>query len=219
MARAAWPTTRDLDTFLRAAGLTPSNALMTQFPAVLIGAYKDFEKAAGRIMLAPASETRYFDPPNNNDGILFPDDLASISTVIYYPTNGSSFTYTANTDYWVEPHNAAVKEEPYTMIRFRRRWLTPLSTPERRSIQITGRFGYATSIPEDVWFAVLARAGWSIFPQAHMTTNSGIKSWQDGDRTVNYGDIFDQTRKAWAGEDGQGGIFGTTVQRYRKYLV
>ena len=219
MSRTAYPTTQDLEQFLTGGGLTLTNALRAVFPHVVNAAKKQFEEDCGRVILAPSADTRRFNPPTNRDRLLIlPYDLATLTSIVYVPTNGTSTTFTSGTDFDPEPYNASAETKPYTQIRFYTyQWQEPLNYGVRNSLRIAGRWGYATTVPDDVWLAVLARSAWSAFAQINLANTSGIRTWTDGDRTVAYG--FNTLAETWAGSDGRGGLYGQTVSRYRRYTI
>ncbi len=219
MSRTAYPKTQDLEQFLAAGGLTITNALRAIFPHVVNAASRQFEEDCGRVILAPSADTRRFNPPTNRDRLLIlPYDLATLTSIVYVPVNSTSTTMTSGTDFDAEPYNASAEGKPYTQIRFfTYSWQEPLSYGVRHSLRIAGRWGYATTVPDDVWLAVVAKAAWSAYSHINLANTSGIRTWTDGDRTVAYG--FADLANTWAGENGTGGIYGTTVKRYRRYTI
>lgn len=76
-------------------------------------------------------------------------------------TVGGSGNYTAipNTDYFMEPQNAADDGRPYTKITLDIvNGTTRVFLPYMRGIQVIGKFGYRTTTPDDVKEAVLLMA-------------------------------------------------------------
>lgn len=220
--RSSYPASSDLSAFLSSGGFTVSTALSNQLPLALAAAIADFEKLTERRpFLGDSTEsTRYFDPPTNGP-LLFIDDLcAAPSAVTYQPAGASAQTLTLRTDYWLEPVNALAKGEPLTQLRFRRRWLQPLCENDRQSIAVTGAWGYAQSVPDNVWWALLGRAGWHVFAHLRQGTTGGKLSEKEGDVAVEYGiENWNQLLYPWVGKpelDGMGGAFGRMVQQYRK---
>lgn len=89
-----------------------------------------------------SDETRYY---SSDDPTLFrcPDDISSITTL--KTDSDSSFSYgntwTVNTDYWLEPVNAALNGKPYTKIRVHPTGSYAFPNLPK-SIEIVGKFGY-----------------------------------------------------------------------------
>ena len=216
-SRTYWPTSEDLNNFLSAAGLTVSTSLELFLDTAVSAARRDFEGPAGadRKMLGDTSDVaRRYDPPTDGQSLLFIADLASLTSVVYQPDGSSAETLTQNTDFWLEPYEAqsdSNRPAPYTRIRFARRWLQPLGTTLRRSIIITGKWGYATTLPDDVWLACLARAGWHLHATLAQSTSGGLVRWSDADASEQFGDSPLQALK-----DGWDGMFRTVAHSYRR---
>lgn len=211
MGKPDYPTGLDLEDLITAGGITVTNAMRTQFGNTLLAAQTEFEKLTGRQFLAGSATTRYYDPPQGRDRILFTDDMSAAPTaVVYTPTGSTATTLTANTDFRAYPLNALAKGQPYTQLRFLTyRWTLPLSEIMVGSIAVTAAFGYGTSIPEDVWLAILQGAAASGFGVLRFGVMGGIERWSDHDRSVTYGDGAKQLIDAW------GSGFQRTVARYR----
>lgn len=220
--RTSYPTGGDVQAFIEAAGLTVSDALSALLEGLANAAAGDFERAVDRVMLPEATASlRYFDPPVNRDGLLFCDDLAAAPTLLQYMPYGSSAqTLTLGTDYFLLPNNALAKGQPITQIRFRRRWTGPLSESLLQSLQITGRWGYCTTLPYEAWQAVCMRGAWLAWSQVTLGTTGGALSWKDGDRSVDYGvERWSGPLTQWCGNDGNGGAYGRIVGQYRRLSI
>lgn len=95
-----------------------------------------------------ASTVRYYTPQNGN--VLDIDDLIVCATVQTDWDGDSVFenTWTANTDYLLEPFNAAAEAKPYERLR-----VHPSSSLRfpgwPRSVAITGQWGWA-AVPDPV---------------------------------------------------------------------
>ena len=204
--------------FLIDAGLPAGNLSAAWYDSAAAVAARDFEGASGanRKMLAGASETRLYSAPAGNAGTLDIDDLAVVTAVSYQPSNTTPVVWTAGVDYWLEPSDAPGKGWPYTAIRFLRRWLDTASGPgvgwpaDRRSIAVTGQFGYSLTLPDDVWQAVLERAAAKVARQLGFAiTGGGISKWERAERSVSYrssADIAAAFSADWA----------TTAAAYRR---
>lgn len=220
LLRPTYPDSAAVEAFLEATGLTLTANQTLLLDGIAAAAAQEFETAVDRSMLpASAASLRYFDPPVNRDRLLFVDDLsAAPSLVQIVPYGSSAETLAVGVDYRLEPANAVAKREPITRLRLlSRRWLTPLSDTWLQSIQITGLWGYAATLPDDVWQAVCMRAGYLLWQQVVMNTTGGVLGWKDGDRSVDYGiERWTGPLKLWCGDDGRSGVWGQTIARYRK---
>lgn len=100
------------------------------------------------------SVIKYFDgnPPTKTDywDILSIGELAEAPTLVQIDGNT-----VLSTNYWTWPYNAALDFVPITALR-----LNPAGTlkswqAQLRGIAITGKFGYSTTVPPDVYEAML----------------------------------------------------------------
>jgi len=106
---------------------------------------------------ADAAQVRYYSPPgrlgyiswSQSAQVIDIDDLITLTSLKTDSTGAGTFpeTWTLNSDFMLEPLNAAADGNPYTMIRnapTSARYFPPLP----RSIQVTGKFGWAVAPPE-----------------------------------------------------------------------
>ncbi len=142
----AYVTLNDVKLYRGIATTTTSDdALLT----VLIGrAEKQIDNYCHRTFQAPSTAAVHYydaicDVSDDRRTLYLDDDLASITTIV----NGDGKTITS-TAYVPEPRNAT----PYHAIRLTRNayglW-TWEDTPED-AITVTGRWGYATTAPDDI---------------------------------------------------------------------
>lgn len=203
MAKTSYPTATNVEDFLEAGGVTTTAAQQAFFAAAALAGRQIVEMRCGRQFLGSGSNaTRYFDAPTARSGRLRIDDLATLNTVTYQPAGQAvATTWTLNTDFWLEPDNYAVREVPITSLVLRSRWVSPLLATYRRSVIISGQWGYGTAalgFPDAVWFAMIA-AGlltqWEIFAQA---LTGGLLSWQEADVHEDYGvEPMKRLRSSW----------------------
>lgn len=219
-ARSSWPNSGDLLRFLEGAGLTVPSALNGLLATAAAAGRRDLEgpKGADRKLLADAEDVeRRFDPPTDRGSLLFIPDLAELTTLEYQPENATAETLTANEDFWLEPYDAQAdpdQPQPFTQIRFYRRWRMPLGISERRSIVITGKWGYAATLPDDIWLAALAHAGCLMLPGVAQNTTGGVLEWKDADAAEKYGDDpFKMLRTGWELQ------FQLVAQAYRRLVI
>jgi len=128
--------------------------------------------------------TRYFNPPLAYDPVLLFGpfgELASLTSVIYQPASSNPTTYTLDTHFWLLPEGAPGWGRPYYGLRFKQRWWDPAPYSMTKALQITGLWGYGTSIPVDVWNAMRAAAALQLPILQRVSGSSvipfGVKKW------------------------------------------
>jgi hypothetical protein len=67
----------------------------------------------------------------------------------------------------------------------------------RNNIKITGTWGYAATIPQDVWKAVAAKAAGELATLNAMTAQGRLVSWTDLDVSENYGTEHCEEAAGW----------------------
>lgn len=190
--RNQYPSGADLLAFLEAAGfsssLTTDAAFMggdADLELFAVAGWRAFNQAAGRQMLAVAG-SRSFDRPSGMRGVIdLGDDLASGSVTAPALTDlGTALVL--NTDYVLEPLDAAGRGAPYNRLRFWRR-VWNYSQTIGPPITVTGSWGYATTIPEDAWVGMLAMGALALFPLIQQARTQGFASWKEADMDEAYG--------------------------------
>jgi hypothetical protein len=212
---SGYPTADDLEDFLTGLGLTLSAAQQALLESAIDAGIQQFEGAGGvdRRMLA-ADETRYYDPPLTAGSLLLIDDFAAVDSVVYRPLNTDPTTLTLNLDYWLEPQNAPAKGKPYQLLRFRRSWHAPLPSGLRRSIEVAGDCGYATSIPAAARMGMLAAGALQLWTQITHAATGGLLSWKEKDRSEDYG-VFPWTRLV----DGWNAQYSSAVKTFKRWSL
>lgn len=97
---------------------------------------------------ADTAQIRYYNPDTYNEVTI--DDLITLTAVAIDRTGDNTFTesWTVNTDFILEPLNAAAGSEPYTSLRIHYR-STRIMPWYPRSVRVTGKFGW-TAAPDAV---------------------------------------------------------------------
>jgi hypothetical protein len=155
---SAWPTTTELSTQLERLGLDAPSTTILQ--AYLDAAVAAFEKSSGwnPFLATGTPSARYFDPPvvpiNGKWLLGLLSGCVSITSV-YHSWDATASTGTllaVNTGYlpWAYSQGSGM---PYTEIEF----LTTFGSGSK-SIRITADWGYGSTVPSDVWLAVLKGA-------------------------------------------------------------
>lgn len=149
----------------------------------LIAAAKvQFEREAGRIILA-TTKTLEFDGPTNKQRRLFIPDCLSLSSVTFL---GVAI---ASTDYALGPQNNTDFGLPYFHLEFFRSWSAPVAWAQRNGLVLVGSFGYASTVPYDVFKAIQAYAAAEVMVQAAADfSGQGLRNWSEADVHEDYGD-------------------------------
>ncbi len=198
---AAFPTATEARAYLNSLGLvTTAQVTAMDVESRVLAARAAFEESTGWYpFLAGGSDTsRQYDPPGPNDraavsGVLkggarileLEAGLTQAPTTLvtsYSPTfAGNALTH--QTDFWMLPANADLRSKPFTAIEFVvPQWGSP------RSIRITGRFGYQTTVPDLAWNAVLQQVAFLCAPELAGKVSAGILSYTEGGITERYSD-------------------------------
>lgn len=182
MSQPSYPAGPEVKSFLESHELTVSTALNNQLNRAAAAAKAFVEQRTRRVFL-PVTEARTFDPPTNPGGVLdLRADLAALTSVVYA---GTTLTSGAGGDCQLE---SLTHQPPYSRLRFVRRWYAPLNPADRQRLVITGTWGYdADGIPDDVWEALRCRAAVQVFGQVVFANTGGLTSWQEKNRSENYG--------------------------------
>lgn len=115
----------------------------------LTAASRGIDSATGRRFWKDATaKTRYYSAPAWDR--VWINDLAELTSVTTDPGDDGTFTqaWTLNTDFFLEPLNAAEDGWPWTSIRVRGRSGLYLPVCER-SVKVVGKFGWA-AVPEPI---------------------------------------------------------------------
>jgi hypothetical protein len=179
---AAYPTATDLQTLLVTTGIldSPATAPLDTLDraGAIAAAVAEWERQTGYqpFLAAGVDSSRYYDGPES-ERLLLDGGLAANPT--YVKVGGS--TYTLNSEYWVKPDNALVKGQPIGWIEF-----AGVLGPTRRLIEIAGRWGYATTVPDDAWQAILAGAAVLLYPVLALEIGRGISAIDLHDLRISY---------------------------------
>ena len=216
---SAYPTATDLQAFLTAHGVTLTSGQEVQCASAIAAGIADFERATDRKpFLAGPSVAKVLDPPTMYDegrSILFlKRDLATFTSLVYQPTNGTAETLVRGEDFQLQPYDADDTDEfrPFDRIDFYgRRWLSPHAASVRYSLTLTGTWGYSTILPDDVWQAMLCQGAGGMWTILRQYNTNGMLGWKDGDRSVDYGiQSWSALSDAWAAQ------YQAAVSRYRR---
>lgn len=96
---------------------------------------------------------------------------------------------TAGLHYIVKPDNAPQRKKPYTSMALRGGLSVPLGTSYgyRRTVDVTGVWGFAASLPASVFDAVLGYAAALCVPQIALNISKGLYEKRAGDEMERFG--------------------------------
>lgn len=124
-------------------GIT-NTALDADITAACEAASRAVEQETGRVFTAGTTAIYYYDPSGGYADLQIDDLATTTSLAVDVDTSGATTygtSYALNTDYFVEPYNAAQTNWPYTSLRLRptngKYW--PCYP---RSVRVTGVFGW-----------------------------------------------------------------------------
>jgi hypothetical protein len=178
------PTATDLQALYASTGLVP-NPAVAPFSSIAWAAYvataiAAFAEATGRtfgVGTAAPSVARTFDPPRNSRALLqLGAEALSIASVTV-----SGAVQVLNTDYYLGPPNADAEGKPWSWIEFASPFSNPLTVAARKSVVVTGVWGYSVNVPDDVWDAELKYAGWLAAPLVALKISKGLSMLRGGD--------------------------------------
>lgn len=213
MPRSAYPDSNDCEAILRAQGLFSSSDLASiildlDLEGKAAAAAAEWERCTGWVPFLgdTVDATRYFDPPGPNQRLpgalgggylltLPETGLLSLTSIHSGFSSASAGTaLVSEDDYRLRPLNAGVSTRPYTEIEF----LGAPSWGFGRSLRIIGKFGYATTVPEDAWAAILYRAAGYALPEIRERVTGGLVEWKEAEVSERYGEKFlSGSAEAW----------------------
>lgn len=203
---SALPTSAAVRSLLDIAGITVPITVDDQFIYNEIQSVaSDFNHRTGRQFVPGcAGEIRYYD--GSATGLLVIDEYIEVTAVEVLVVLPLGSTYNALNFYQVlqngRPNTQlAIAQGPpnYPGI-----WSSFPSG--RRNIKVTGQFGYAATLPAEVYQAILKMAAGKIADTLTMSSKSDaiiggrVVSWTEADVTEKYADVLPSQALGWAQE-------------------
>ena len=149
----------ELEQFKTTADLTGSSFADPDIRSALDAASRSVDNYCSRrfYLDTDATSVRYFTPSDRFRVAV--DDITTVTAVAVDLNGGTAYTtaLTSGADYDVEPYNAALDSRPYSMIRLRNTGTLGWFPDYRRSVKITGRYGWPT-VPSAVTEATTLQA-------------------------------------------------------------
>lgn len=197
------PTTFALRNFLQTAGVViPADMDEDTLQLAIDAAVGDFEhKTQRQFVPGCVGEVRYYD--GSNTGELVIDEYIDVSAVeiMAIPNYGSGSQA-------VEVYQVRTNGKPSTKLQI---FQGPSNYPAfftvfpqgRSNIKVTGQFGYAATIPAEVYQAMLKSAGTTIVNMLTLRTRDDsfvpgrLVSWSEADATEKYADTLSADVLGW----------------------
>lgn len=225
--KTAYPTGTDVSTALVAAGVI-STMPTEQDKLLMLDTFAGDAKIAWEdatgwhpFLADTATSSRTFYPQGPNKGedlygtrmggdrvMRLHDGLLSCTslTIGISPSDAGTLL-TEHDDYYLEPVEAAIKHRPYEHIRFAARmWGLP------ESVEIVGRWGFWSEVPEDAWLAILYRGMMSAIDMVAAGMTGGATQIKLGESTFVFSDkgAFTAQKTAWTAQ------WRSMVLKYRR---
>jgi hypothetical protein len=203
------PVGTDVQTFLTGMGVTVPAEV--DLDSLTTSAILEFESRTGRQKYqgdATTTAVRYTLPWPMGARVILP--IADVWTLTEVRTGykgaGTGTVLTEYTDYQTWPLNGNLSGRPVEAIEF---VYTPSTWPGE--ILITGKLGYASAMPDDVFGAIVNNAAANALIQVAGPSGSAIEQKQ-GDRSIKYGDKEQATINRLMAE------FDRVADRYMKVI-
>jgi hypothetical protein len=197
----AYPSSANLQSYLNALGLLTTTQVAALNLADRIAAATDAweEETGWKPFLKDSSDVaRVFTPPGPNrkpgltgrgGGTLLDLDcglLTVTSIVTGYSASPTSpqagTTAVAEDDYWLLPEGAPLRNRPYTQVEF-----AVSIWGVARSVRIVGKWGYCSTIPDDVFQAILRQGALQTADELVALRTGGMVEWSE-EASEKYGD-------------------------------
>jgi hypothetical protein len=181
----AWPTTGEVTTELGAYGVTLPTGLV--IANKLNSAISRFEKITGYSpFLADEDDQDVLVDPSFSPSIILPCGFVNITSVA-----DDALTLTANEDWWPGPTGAPTRNAPYTFITLATstyaRIMSLANSPGHPAqLTVVGKRGYAATLPQDAFEAVMMMTVASIMRVSDGSTGS-ISELKQQNLSIKYG--------------------------------
>lgn len=179
---SAYPSEDDLFDRINALGVAtePVHVLGIDLTAKINTAVSRFEYDTGhQPFLAGGSDTtRTLDPPEYGNRLWLPCGLCAFTSLTI---NGVARTL--DTDFYLYEPDAAVRSRPYAAIEF----VGSFISRRQRSIAITGRWGWSTTLPAGAREAILTQAMLQCQSELALAISRGLYSIRDEHMETRYG--------------------------------
>lgn len=187
-----WPSVSDVWGFLQSAGITPRVEQASARVESMISAVpaEVFRATQRQFVADTVDETRYYDGTGTADMEI--DEVISITSIYFVG-------YQADPGYAATDYEIVVEQgRPQTQV-VRSTGSVPAFGPAavysplqrifpagRQNIAVTGRFGYAATVPADLWDAVCAEMAFRLTQEALFTQSGRLSEYTEGQQKEKY---------------------------------
>ena len=212
MPRNAYPTTSELTGYLGSPTLP--TVLSSALQSMLDSAVEDFEDLTGIKPFkaeANASTTIFSSPHTTGDALYLPTTYFTVTSLKSGITPGNTGTeLVVDQDYFLLPELG-----PYDLVRFR-----SLRSFGIKDFSVTGRKGYSTTIPEDVYMAVLLKAAVQIYNYQANLAGGNAYNVKQGPVELNFGASYGEIVDGLAGKaKAAEANFKAVVAKYKRVQI
>ncbi len=207
----AYPTADDLAFAIQGLGLFDTTELTAFLATANLASHAKAAAAAWErltgwrpFLASDADTTRYFDPPREGESLDLGTGLLAVTSItagLGYDSLGAETGGTAlvgNLHYFLAPEDSDRPADRLT--RYGSWW------GGRRSIKIVGRFGYAATVPDDAWLAILCGGLALAAGVTDLSATGGLSEWRIEQETQSFGSPLNsailthakQWRATWA---------------------
>lgn len=174
----AWPTATQVYGQLVGGNYWPEDETQQEqnfvaATAAINSAVSEFERRTGWdpfLATSSTTEVRTFDAPYHDGYLDLEGGLLTLTSVTV-----SGTAQVLDTNVFLRPSNAVRRGMPYTQLQFPYLGHTLYGLPNR--IAVTGKWGRVTTLPADVWFAVLRYA--QVLTLTSGNQDQDITSWSE----------------------------------------
>lgn len=195
----AWPTRTNLSAFLAGANVTAVLSDTDMLDGLILSAAERITKATNYQWLAgEADEERFYD--GSGTGLLQIDEYIDVSEVeflIFPQATGVNVTSYVEVSRNLVPKTLLQIYQGATHATYGYLDRFPAG---RSNVKVTGQFGYAASIPYDVWFAVLKKAAADVATMSGLSAQGKVIDWTEGDVSERYSDKVVGEAAGWVAE-------------------
>lgn len=209
-----WPGAPDVQARLAAAGLTLRDTTGSRIAAAIDEVTAEVSRRTLRQFVADAAdETRTYNGSGTPE--LEVDEIVSLTGV-------TVVAFQATPNYTLDDATLVYEQgKPCTRIIVGRGSNPAFSTDAfllpypflfpagRQNIQVTGKFGFAATIPADLWHAVCGEIAWRLTAETIFDPAGRVSMWREGDEETRY-QLADADSTKWHA------IYEAAIGRYKR---
>lgn len=214
----AMPTVDDVKAMCLAAHVDTTDSAFTmtdaQITGIIAARARSLEKKTQRQFVAGSSgEVRYFD--GSGTGIMFVDEYVTVTAVDFFYVPATTVVSVTN---FVQVEQQPWANEKIQILQGQANisYGFFLRFPEGRSnIKVTGTWGYGSTVPEDVFLAVLQAATADVLMTNTLSAQGQTLKYIDGDASEQWSDDTIGMSSGWL---GKGSLWEEVCRNYKRSL-